>query len=221
MSTVPAEIESMRPETAKMLERLYFALVEQVNLTPGQRGMFYQLLLDNKMKGLGQKTDFLRHGDIARLSRNVADIQKEMEAGLQTLLGVAGFSQYQQYQAGIGDRSSLELIRNDFAQHPLTGEQEQLLLQAMDSGRKALCGDAGGGDAGFSMADTSEVMEQKLTRRASIDQHVLQQAAGFLSPAQLEILSAAQDRLRTWRRNGYAKIKAMFGNQGNSETGPA
>ena len=90
----------------------------------------------------------------------------------------------------------------------------------MESGRKALVGAAGGSDAGFSIADPSDVMEQKLKRAESIDQQVLHQAAAFLSPAQLQILSATQAKWRTLRKDGYAKMQEMFGDHGRSEERP-
>jgi len=220
MSKIPATIEAMRPEAARALERQYSPLVKQLNLAPEQSGELYQLLLANKMHGLAQRTELLCHGDIGRMSKNVADFQKETDASLRALLGDANFSKYQEYQTGVGDRMTLGLMKNDFAENPLTEEQEQCLLQVMESGRKALGGAAGGGDAGFSIADTSEVMEQKLKRQESIDEQVLQQAAGFLSPAQLRILGSAQARFRAWRKDGYEKAQQMFGDHGRSEEGP-
>jgi hypothetical protein len=206
----PATIEAMRPEAAKVLERRYSPLVKQLNLPPEQSGKFYELLLANKMHGLAQRTELLCHGDIGRMCKIVADFERDTDAGLHALLGDANFSKYQEYQAGVGDRSTLDLMKNDFAQNPLTEEQEQSLLQVMESGRKALGVAADGSDTGFSIADTSEVMEQKLKRQESIDEQVLQQAAGFLSPAQSRILSSAQARFRAWRKDGYAKAQQMF-----------
>ena len=220
MSKIPEAIEAMRPEAAKVLEQRYSPLVKQLGLAPEQSERFYQILLANKMHGLAQRTDLLCHGDIGRMSKIVADFQKETDASLQALLGDANFSQHQEYQAGVGDRSTLELMKNDFAEHPLTEEQEQCLLQVMESGRKTLGGATGGSDAGFSIADTSDVMKQKLKRQESIDQQVLQQAAGFLSPAQLQILSSAQAKWRAFRKNGYAKAQEMFGDHGRSEERP-
>jgi hypothetical protein len=63
-------------------------------------------------------------------------------------------------------------------------------------------------------------MEQKLKRQESMDQQILQQAAGFLSPAQLQILSSAQAKFRAFRKNGYAKAQEMFGDRGGSEERP-
>jgi hypothetical protein len=213
MSKILAAIETMRPEAAAMLERLYAPLVRQLNLTPEQSEQLYQVLLDNKMSGLAQRADLLCHGDPGRMSKNVADCQTETDARLQTLLGDANFAQYQEYQAGVGDRGMLELMKNNFTESPLTEEQQNRLLKAMNARRKAV-GAASGSDAGFSIADTSDVMKQKLTRQESIDQHVLQQAASFLSPAQLQILSLTQAKTMALRKDGYAKAQEMFGDRG-------
>jgi hypothetical protein len=220
MSKIPETIEAMRPEAAKALERLYSPLVHQLNIMPEQSEEFYQILLDNKMNGLAQRPELLCHGDIGRMTKAVADFQKETDASLHALLGDAHFSLYQEYHAGVGDRSTLELMKNDFAANPLSEEQQELLLKAMESGRRALGGATGGSDAGFSIADTSDVMNQKLERQESMDQQVLQQAAGFLSPAQLQMLSSAQAKFRAFRKSGYAKAQEMFGDHGRSEERP-
>jgi len=196
-----------------VLERLYAPLVDKLNLTPEQSRSFYQVILDNKTRGQAQMTDLLRHEDLGRMAKTLAGFQEETDASLQTLLGAAKFAEYQAYQKGAGDRGILERTKDDFAESPLTGDQQQSLLKAMEAGRIAVGNTAGTSDAGFSVADTSDVMNKKLSRQESIDQHILQQAANFLSPAQLTILSSTQARMMAARKNGYAKARATFGNQ--------
>ena len=208
-------IESMRPQTAQMVERLYSPLVAQLRLSPEQTREFYQVLLDNKMSGIAQKSELFSHGDIARMSQAVADSKKEMHAALQSLLGDANFAQFQNYQAGVGDRGALEMMKSDLAQNPLTPEQHQQLLDAMQSARITVGGAAG--NAEFSIADTSDVMDQKLVRQQAIDQIVLHQAADFLSSAQLEILRTWLARAIQFRKEGYAKAREMFGGGGKSD----
>jgi hypothetical protein len=174
------------------------------------------VLLDNKMSGIAQRSELLSHGDIGRMCRTVADSQKEMNASLQTLLGEANFAQFQEYQAGVGDRSALEMMKTDFAQNPLTGEQQQRLLKAMESGRKTVGGTATGMDAEFSIADTSDAINQKLIRQEAINEKVLHQAADFLSPAQLQILRTWLARQIKFRKEGHAKAREMFGDKGKS-----
>jgi len=197
--------------TAALLERLYAPLVKKLNLTAEQSRGFYQVILENKMKGMAQMADLLRHGDPSLMAKAVEESQKEADARLQTLLGAAHFAQYQEYQTNIGDRGLLERIKDDFAEHPLTEEQQQHLLAAMAAGRKAVGNNADGSETKFSIADTTEVMCEKLIRQESIDQHILAQVASFLSPTQLEILRAIQTRMMAARKDGHAKIKAMFG----------
>jgi hypothetical protein len=211
MPTVPATSEVM---AMALLERLYAPLVKQLNLTSEQSRRFYEVILDDKMKRQAQVADLLRHEDFSRMARTIADIQKETDASLQALLGAANFVQYQEYQTGVGDRGVLEMMKSNFAESPLTEEQQQHLLKAMESGRKAVGDSATGSVVGFSIADTSDVMNEKLSRQEIIDQHILQQAAGFLSPVQLQILGSAQARMMTARKNGYAKAREMFGEHG-------
>jgi hypothetical protein len=214
MSKFHPAIESMRPEAAKMVERLYSPLVAQLLFTPEQSEQFYRVLLDNKMNGIAQRSELFSHGNIARMCRSVADSQKEMNARLQTLLGEANFAHFQECQAGVGDRGALEMMKIDFAQNPLTVEQQQRLLKAMEAGRKTIGGAAAGRDAEFSIADTSDVINQKLIRQEAIDGKVLYQAADFLSSAQLQILRTWLARQIKFRKEGHAKAQEMFGDNG-------
>lgn len=204
-------IESMRPDAAKMLEQLYGPFVKQLNLPPEQSEKFYEILLENKMNGLAQRADLQRHENITRLSEQVAHAQKEMVAGLRVLLGEANFARFVKYQAGIGDRSRLEMMKHFFTRSPLTDDQQQLLLEAMEAGRKAL---DDGGSTEFSMADNSGVMDQKLARQESINQFVLERAAAFLSPEQSEILASTQAKMLAQIREGYVKMREMFNASG-------
>jgi hypothetical protein len=212
MSKIHPAIDSMRPDAARMVERLYRPLAEQLVLTPQQRETFYQILLEHKLSGLAQRAELLSHSDLSRLARTVAEFQKETDGRLLALLGQVKFSRYQEYQTGIADRGTLETIQSDFGQQPLSKEQKLGLLRAMSAARKA-GGEDAGAHAGFSMADTSEVMDQKLKRQESVDQQVLQQAAAFLSTAQFQILNVALVRLQSWRKQGYAKAQEMFGDR--------
>ena len=209
MPTVPSTGEATL--AMALLERLYAPLVKKLNLAPEQSRRFYEAILDDKMKRQAQVTDLLRHEDFSRMARAIADIQKETDSSLQALLEAADFVQYREYQAGVGDRGQLELMKGDFAECPLTEEQQQHLLKAMESGRKAAGNFTSDGVVGFNIADTSDVMNEKLSRQEAIDQHLLQQAAGFLSPVQLQILGSAQARMMTARKDGYAKAREMFG----------
>jgi hypothetical protein len=208
---IPSTTEEQ--QAAAMLERLYAPLVKKLKLASEQSKDFYQVMLENKLNGLAQMTDLLRHGDLSRMARTVAEIKEEADARLQALLGAAHFARYQEYQTGIGDRGLWERTKGDFAGCPLTEEQQHCLLMAMEAARKAVGNTAGGDAVGFSVADTIEVMREKLSRQETIDQHILQQAAGFLSAAQLKTLSITQTRLMSDRKNGYAKARAMFGDQ--------
>ena len=197
-----------------VLEQLYAPLIKSLSLTSEQSRRFYEVIHDNKMKRQVQVTDLLRHEDFDRMAKAIADIQKETDTSLQSLLGATSFAQYQKYQVSVGDRGTLALMKRDFAESPLTEEQQEHLLKAMESGRKAFGKSTAGSVVEFSIADTSDVTNEKLNRQESIDQHVLQLAAGFLSPQQLKILESAQARMMTARKNGFARARKVFGEPG-------
>jgi hypothetical protein len=144
MSKIPAEFDSMRGEAARMVERLYRRLAEQ-DLTSQQSEAFYQILLEHKMSGIVQRAELLCHEDVSRLAKSADEAQKETDERLLALLGEARFSQYQEYQTSVRDRGTLEMIRSDFVDQPLTEEQRESLLRAMSPARKEWAGDPGGG----------------------------------------------------------------------------
>src|SRR5215471_17559963 len=212
MSKTPEESEEQK--ALAILDQLYGPLIKKLNLTAEQSRSFYQVIIDNKKRGPAQVTELLRHGDLSRMAKTLADLQKEMEASLQALLGPANFAAYQEFETSVGDRSILMRMEKEFADCPLGEEQQQHLLKAMESGRKAVGNSAGGSAVRFSTADTSDAMGEKVKRQESIDQYVLREAADFLSPVQLKILALAQAKMMTARKDGYEKAQAMFGRRG-------
>ncbi len=210
----PEMMAAMRDQTAKMIRRLYAPLTGQLNLTPEQTDKFYQVLTDNKMSVSFQKSDVVAAGgDTAALEKIAADVQKETDASLQSLLGETGFAQYQVYQSSVPDRGLLEQMKDDFADNPLTDDQNQRLLQAMQAARQAVTNNMSA--IGFSITDTSAATDQKLQQQEAINQQVLQQAADFLSPAQLQTLGSSQSNIMNARRAGFAIAQKMFGVQTN------
>jgi hypothetical protein len=203
-----------------VLERLYAPLVRKLDLTPEDRRSFYELILEAKLKAQALMADLLRHEDLGRLARASAEIQQKLDARLQVLLGPADFGIYQEYQAGVPDRGLVERMKSDFAECPLTEAQQELLIAAMATVRKSAGASTGGAPAQFSIADSRKLMTEKLSLQESMDQQVLQLAAGFLSPAQLKILASAQARMMTQRREGYRQARAMCGVESSTPQPP-
>ena len=64
---------------------------------------------------------------------------KSMQAGLQSLLGDAGYAQYTDYvKNDMAGQSTLMAIKNDFVDNPLSDTQQQQLLQAMKTARQSV-----------------------------------------------------------------------------------
>jgi RNA polymerase sigma factor (sigma-70 family) len=210
----PAMMKFMQDQAAKEIKKQYAPLVKQLNLTPEQADKFYQVLSDNKMSTMEQKSDVIATGgNTAALEKIDTDAHKETDASLQALLGDAGFAQYQAYQSGVYDRVLLDRINDDFADKPLTGDQQQRLLQAIQAARLAVASSTSA--IGFSVTDTTAMMEQKLQQQEAMNQQVLEQAAGFLTPAQLQTLGSSQSNIINSTRAGYAMAQKMFGAQTN------
>lgn len=213
----PAMQQVMRSALEKTVRQQYGSLVKQLNLTPDTADKFYQTLLDNKMAAMTNSTDYLAQGDMTGLKEASVAAEKQLNASLQDLLGSEGFAQYQQYQSGLGDRMLLDQMKGNFADNPLTDDQQQRLLQLMQTTRQAV---SGGGSASlrlggqeFSVATSPDAMNRQLEQEQTIQQQVLQQAADFLSPAQLQTLGAAQSNQINLEKMGFAMAQKMFGTQ--------
>jgi RNA polymerase sigma factor (sigma-70 family) len=208
----PAMKQILREMAAKEFRKLYGPLLAQLNLTPDQSNKFYDILIDNKMNSVVAKTDRMASGDLSGLNTLTAQTQKEADAGIQALLGDAAFAQYQDYQSGLADRVMLDRITPDFAESPLTDDQQQELLETMQEARKSVAGD----NTAFSVGDSSAAMGQKLDQQEAINEEVLQQAASFLTPAQLQILGNSQSNMVAMTKAGYAMAQKMFDSQGGA-----
>jgi RNA polymerase sigma factor (sigma-70 family) len=212
----PAMMKFMRDQQATLLKKQYDPLLKQLNLTPEQGDAFYQLLLDNQMNNMQRGASLFSGGGKGDAAQALADSAQELQAGLKNLLGDDGYSQYQDYQSVIAVRMQLDQMKSDFADNPLSDDQEQQLVQAMKTAQSAVAG--ANNSVKINVTDPSASMEQNLQQQASINQQVLQQAADFLSPAQLQTLGTSQSNLISLERAGYAMAQQMFGAQTNGAT---
>jgi RNA polymerase sigma factor (sigma-70 family) len=194
----PAMQQMMREGKGRVLRKQYAPLLKQLNLTPEQADTFYKLLLDNQFNYKEQAA---------------GNSGQELETGLQTLLGDSGYTQYQDYKSGVEARAQLDQMTGDFAENPLTDDQQQQLVKVMTAAQNTV---TGANDAvKFNVNDPAAAMAQNLQLQENINQQVLQQAADFLSPAQLQTFASSQSNSLNMERTGYALAQKMFGAQSN------
>jgi hypothetical protein len=182
---------------------MYGPLVKQLNLSPEQADKFYNILVDNGIKGLA-----------ATQSGNSEDIKsntQSLEANLQSLLGDAGYAQYQNFTKNdVSDQSLFTALKNDFADNPLSDTQQQQLLQAMKTARQTVTANSPLDLSQANPSDKLALMGQVLQQQEQMNQNVLQQAAAFLSPDQLQTLGTSQSNMIAMQKSMAPMMQKLF-----------
>lgn len=199
----PDMLEAMRPQQVMTAKLMYAPLVKQLNLSQEQADKFYDIIVDNGLKSFK-----------AMQSGNPSpDAGKSMQAGLQSLLGDAGYAQYTDYvKNDMAGQSTLMAIKNDFVDNPLSDTQQQQLLQAMKTARQSVTASNPLDPSQANPSDKMAMMDQTMQQQEQINQNVLQQAAAFLSPDQLQTLSTSQSNMIVMQKAMAPIMKGMFTN---------
>jgi RNA polymerase sigma factor (sigma-70 family) len=201
----PNMLEAMRPVQLATAKMMYGPLVKQLNLSPEQADKFYDIIVDNGLKGL----EAMQSGKPSASANEM----KSMESDLQSLLGDTGLAQYKDYtQNDMAGQSMLTAMKNDFADHPLSDTQQQQLLQAMKTARQSATANNPLGASPGNPSDQTAIMNQTLQQQEQINQTVLQQAAAFLSPDQLQTLGASQSNMIAMQKAMAPMMQKMFSN---------
>ncbi|HXR05751.1 MAG TPA: sigma-70 family RNA polymerase sigma factor [Candidatus Acidoferrum sp.] len=209
----PDFLKAMTEPQAQMLKTQYAPLVKQLNLTPEQRDAFYAALMDNATNAMSQALVMMSGTNKAGATGVLEDAQKSLQDQMRSLLGDSGFAQFQEYQTTIPDRQLLDSMKTSFADNPLTDDQQQRLLQIMVNERKnsIMPLDPNTGKPVVLEANPAAQMEQTLQTQDQINQRVYQQAANFLSPAQLQSLGTSQTNMLGLVKSMMPMMQKMLG----------
>jgi hypothetical protein len=192
----PAMLEGMRPMQLSTTKMMYGPLVKQLNLSPEQADKFYNILVDNGLKSLQAMQSGKSLVDVS------ADSQQGLVADIKSVLGDAGFAQYTDYTKNdMANQTLWTTMKNDFADNPLSDAQQQQLLQAMKGARQSVT-------ASNPLANG---MDQVTQQQEQINQNVLQQAAAFLSPGQLQTLGTSQSNIIAMQKSMAPMMQKMMG----------
>jgi RNA polymerase sigma factor (sigma-70 family) len=217
----PDMMKAMVEQQAQLLKTEFAPLVKQLNLKPEQGDAFYKLLTDNVTNTMLQSLAMMEGAKDPDAAIAAANAEKNMQDQMRLLLGDSGYSQYQEFQATLSDRMIFEQMQASFTDDPLTGDQQQRLLQIMINERKNPANgmDPGTGKPAFPAATRAAQMEQALQIQDQINQQVYQQATQFLTPNQLQTLANTQSNLLSLTRASLPMMQKMFGTESNAEPG--
>ena len=165
------------------LEKRYAGLLQQLQLTPEQKEIFLNRLVDKRLAATDVTTEALQLDntllkDTSAFASVVTTAIDQAEADIRSILGDDNYAQYRQWEMSTGQSTTIrrlqDLLNNS---EPLTETQSTQLQQ---------------------------LLEQSNTGHVSVKVLAGAQAQGFLSPAQLRALQdlfqqqqAAQQRRRT------------------------
>jgi len=194
----PDMVAAMIEQQGSMLKMQYAPLVKQLNLSPDQADTFFKLLIDRTSQGM----EALQSGKFG------ADVGKPADAELQSLLGDAGMTQYKTFTEGLADQTMLSLYKNNFTDNPLSDAQQQQLLQAMKTARQNNTMDP----SQINPSDLQAMMSKQMQLQEQANQSVLEQAASFLSPDQLQTLGTSQSNMLGMQKFGMTMAQKMFTN---------
>jgi RNA polymerase sigma factor (sigma-70 family) len=199
----PDMLDAMRPTQLATMKMMYGPLVKQLNLTPEEADKFYNIIVDNGLKGLRAMQS----------GKSIMDTGKSLEADLQSFLGPGGFAQYTEYTKNdMATQTTFAAIKNGFADNPLSDTQQQQLLQAMKTARQSVTATNPLNLSQANSSDKTAVMGQVMQQQEQINQNVLQQAVTFLSPEQLQTLSTSQSNMIAMQKGMAPMMQKMLGN---------
>ena len=202
----PAMLEAMRPQQIATEKMMYAPLVKRLNLSPEQADKFYNILVDNGLKSM----QALQSGTIS--PDDSKSSKQSLAADLQSLLGDDGYTQFQNFTKNdMADQTMLTLMRNDFMDNPLSDTQQQQLLQVMKSARQSVTANSPLDPSQANPSDTGQALQQHLQQQEQMNQSVLQQAAAFLSPAQLQTLGTSQSNIISMQKASAPMMQKMLG----------
>jgi hypothetical protein len=213
MMNDPDMLKAIAQQQAAMLKTQYAPLMKQLNLTPDQRDAFFKLLSDNMTNAMVQGMAMMSGTNNPDAASAAAVMQKNMQEQIRALLGDSGYTQYQDFQTSLADRMMLDQMKSDFADNPLTDDQQQRLLQLMMTERKnsALAVDPNTGQPALATSKSPAALQQAMDAQDQISQRVYQQAASFLSPAQLESLGNSQTNFHNLTKMSLTLVRKMMG----------
>ncbi len=196
----PAVLAAIKDSQLIMFKKQYGGFVKSMNMTPDQADQFYNALLEQGNKGI----EMLQGGklDPAAMATSQDD--------LKNLLGEDGMTKFTEYSQNVAAQTMLDLYKGNFVDNPLTPTQEKQLMETMQTASQSQAAPNPADMAKASDGDISGLMEQQMQRQQQLNQTILDQAAAYLTPDQLQTLASSQSNMLSMQKAGMAMAQKMF-----------
>jgi hypothetical protein len=195
LSNTPEFQKLMSAQQRGVVESRYAALFKGLSLPPADLDKLKTLLADKQGAIFDVLTAARAQGLTGRENRDqvqqmIQSAQGEVDQSIQQLIGAQGFSQYQNYEATLSQRATVDLLdkRLSYTQTPLTEQQSQQLIGILASTTSSNAS----GNPSQSAVAARNAFGLGGTMPAPIKDQAVQLAQGVLAGPQLEALQQMQ-----------------------------
>jgi hypothetical protein len=211
----PSMRDAMKGQQVAMLDMHYGKLFNRFQLSEAEKQDFKNLLTERMQKEFDFGAVLMSGGkdpqQIASLSSENKEALRQIDEKIKTFLNHENdFQTFKRWEETKNDRLQLEMSTGAFAAagEALSPEQEDRLVDAMHRSRMSAVGvpDLNKPENFLPQNFTPEMLDKVLKNYDERSSVVLQQAAEFLSPKQVETLQSVQGNQRKMQELGFKML---------------
>ncbi len=214
----PAMRGLMAQQMKTMASTLYKPLVEKLSFTDEERDHFLRLISDTLvaqqdqgMAMISAKTPDARAAVEKQVQEGVAEQKRKIR---EFLNDEADFQAYEAYAGTLSERQQLLGLKPvlEAGGNPLTGDQEERLVEAMHRARTTSMPAAEWGDGSVPgeavfADDAAERLDRALTK---MNESVLNETASILDENQQKAFADYQEQMKNMQKIGIEMARTMF-----------
>jgi ribosomal protein L16 Arg81 hydroxylase len=220
----PRMKKMIRDQQRGMLGQMYDPLISKMSLTPEEASKFKDMIADNMAKATESAGSLFGGSSSNRteaVQRMVAD-QKVLDDQIRGFLGEDRYAQYRDYQDTVGERTQLNMFKQQSEGAALTEAQtEQLLTFMKEEKQTAMAASGfpasgpGQDEAGLQAMMSEEAGNKLLESQEQANQKVYERAAAVLSAEQLAAFGKFQTNQTQMMRMGIGMARQFLAPEGD------
>ncbi len=208
----------IRDQQRAMLDQMYAPLLKRLNLSPDEAAQFKDMIADNAMNAAEKATAMFSATNRSDLAASLSVEQKAFDEQLKTFLGEERFAKFQEYQETVGDRTQLNLFKQQSGgDYPINETQTEQLLTLIKEERRSVSAETGQSavpspknQQNLEAMLSPEHAEKLLQSQEIVNQRVFERARGILSPEQLQSFGAFQSNQMQTMRLGMSMARKLL-----------
>ena len=178
----PAAREALRQTLMNLATNRYSEMVQELNLSPEVAEKFYSMIADAGMSNL-DTTKAVNEGKISATDAK----QVDFSGALRELLGDEGYAAFGKHSTEFPGRTVVNQLQQQLGDNQLTEDQRQQLLSVIRSEPHTITA-ALAGDFDIRSLTSEDGLQKRFQQQAEVVRQILDQAANFLTPDQLNAL---------------------------------